>query len=286
MSDWISQFTSSYFSAIAYGLTVFVLTLLFKPAFNWISRWSQHLQKETQAKRKKNLLIPSEREVKTFSKKGTITDGEWKDAIEFLKNEASVRLNTQAQKPLFSKTIFLHFDNYSKIYQYVLLGFAILNFLFFLIQLPIWQSLFFMLSIVLFSWMMILFIGYSISIAIERKQKNARFAHLKSHIREAINVIAPGISFTYKSLGECLKDAREQDLPTLQSELAEMGMQFKLKDMKLAYFMSKASKDELLKIGETIIPKEQLENLSEEEKKEGAQLFIDVFLLSPVPLNE
>ncbi len=284
MSDWISQFTSSYFSAVAYSLTAFVLTLLFKPAYNWISRWSQHLQKEMQVKRKKNLLIPTERDVKVFSKKGTTTDSEWKDAIEFLKNEASNRLNTQ--KSLFSKIIFSHFDKYSKIYQYTLWGFVILNFLFFLIQLHIWQSLFFILSMVLFGWMMILFIGYSISIAIERKQENARFAHLKSHIREAISVIAPGISFTYESLGECLKEASEQDLPILQSELAEMGMKFKLKDMKLAYFMSKASKDELLKIGESIIPKEQLENLSEEEKKEGAQLFIDVFLLSPVPLNE
>jgi hypothetical protein len=286
MSDWISQFTSSYFSAIAYGLTVLFLTLLLKPAYNWISRWSQRLQKETQVKREKNLLIPTEREVNTFSKKQTATDNEWKDSIEFLKNDVSNKLNPQIQKPLFSKTIFLHVDKYSKIYQYTLWGFAIFSFLFFLFQIHIWQSLFFILSMVLFCWMMILFIGYSLSIAIENKQENARFVNLKSHIREAINVIAPGISFTYKSLGECLKEAREQDLPILQSELAEMGMKLKLKDMKLAYFLSKASKDELLSIGESIIPKEQLENLSEEEKKEGAQLFIDVFLLSSVSLNE
>lgn len=287
MSDWISQFTSSYFSSIAYGLTVLVLTILFKPAYTWIGHWSKRLQETNRAKLRRNVILPTEQETRSFSKKQKPTDNEWKEAVAFLRNETLGKLNPQSQTPTLSKRIFLYFDKNTKAYRYTLIASAILNIIFVLSRQHNLQFLTFILSVMLAAWMVFLLVVYTLTLAIERHREKARFANLKAQIRDAVNVIAPGIVFTYDQLGECLKDTSEQDLPDLQSELSDMGFRFSLKDMKIARFLATAPENEIIEFGQGIVTNvEELNDLSAEEKKEAVLTFVDIMRYSTVPLNE
>jgi hypothetical protein len=290
MSDWINQFTSSYASSIAYGLTVLiisVLTVLLRPFLNFVSGKIRQFLTTRRAKQKNNLVLPTKHETQRFSTRPKPTENEWKDAVEFLKNDIPLFAVDSSPDELFVFKILAHFDKNIRVYQFAFIGFAVMGLIAVVFQARIWQTIYLVIMVALLIGILIFFLISFLSVNLYIKQEKSRVKKVKSEIRKAIDVIKPGIALTYGELGEFLKTVKEQDLPLLQTELSNVGLSFSLEDMKMAHFLSTAPSEKLIPVGEQMASRiEQLSNISPDKKNEAAQIFISALRLWPISFAE
>lgn len=281
MSDWINQFTSSYASSIAYGLTAIVITLLVKPFSNWINRFTENRV----AKQKNKLVLPTEQEMARFSVKPKVTENEWKEAIEFLKNDVEPLSKRTSEPNFIGEKIILHLNKYIHSYQFILGVLIIANFIANILKNKSWYVFtLFTFAIVLIGIMLAVLTSY-ILLKIHIRQEKSKFKKIKNQIRDAVNVISPKVVFTYGELGEILKNTSEKDLTRIQGELADIGFFFSIESMRFAQLLTTAPADKLLPIGKSIISDlKQLDDLPNEQKEEFAQILVDTLRHYPVRL--
>lgn len=289
MSDWLIQFTSSFASSIAYGIFVLILSFLIKPLFLSIYRWIKRLLKTRRSKQQSKIIYPTPRDVQRLATKQKVTESEWKNAIAFLKNDIRPLFNHFERPELLGDKILSYLGKNIHIYQFILVGLGLINLAAYILHSLIWQ----IVSQIMFATTFLLFVlalvFAFISILVYRNQEKSKFEKIKSQMRDAITLLAPGIVFTYGELGEFLKPIKEHELPGLQSELSDIGIPINLSDMKFAHFLATAPSEKLLPIGEQIAvkatPTKQFADLSSEQKKEISQIFVDTLRLWPISLQ-
>lgn len=287
MSDWINQFTSSYASSIAYGITVFILSLLVQPVSSLFSNWIKQFTEARTSKQNKNLVLPTEQETARFSVKRKVTEGEMIGAIEFLKHDIEQLSKDNSKPNVPGEKIIAHFDKYNRIYQYALGGLVFINIILALLKVGLLQIIVQSIITIITLWMIIAIATSFLRLMMYARKENSRINKIKSQIRDAINIIAPNIEYTYGELGELLKTAHETDLMKLQSELSDIGLSFTLEDMKFAQFLSTAPAEKLLPIGKRIVSThDQFNDLPLEKKDELARIIVESVRLYPVRLNK
>jgi len=286
MSDWLNQFTSSYASSIAYGISVFILSILIKPMFSFFSRWVKRFAEMRRSKQPSKIVLPTQKDVQRFSTKQKVTESEWNDAIEFLKNDIPVLTENFDKPELFGDKFFSFFDKNMRAYQFTLGGLALINLVANIFHAPFWQAVSQIILAILLLLSVLAIVLVFVSLFIYKKHENSRVKKIKVQMRNAMEILAPGMAFTYGQLGEPLSRVKVSDLPRLQAELSDIGMMFNLDDMKFAHFLTTASPEKLLPFGEKIlkqvVPPDKFANLSPDEKKEGAQVFVDALRMWPI----
>lgn len=279
MPDWISQFTSSYASSIAYGLTALAITLLVKPFSIWISRFTENRV----AKQKRKLVLPTEQEMARFSAKPKVTESEWKEAIEFLKNDIEPFSKRTSEPNLPGERIISHLNKNIRSYQSILGVLIIANFIANILKNKSWYVFTqFIFATALIGIVLAILTSY-VLLKIHIRQEKSKFNKIKNQIRDAVNIISPKVVFTYRELGEILKNTSEKDLPRIQNELADIGFSFSIDDMRFAQLLATAPADKLIPIGQRIVSGlKQLDSLPIEKKDEFAQILVDTLRQYPV----
>lgn len=286
MSDWLNQFTSSYASSIAYGISVLILSILLKPMSLFLRRRIKRFTETHRSKQESKVILPTRKEVQRLSTKQKATESEWQGAIEFLKNDIPRLTKDFGKRELFGDKFFSFFDKNLRTYQITVGGLAITNLVANIFHAPVLQIISqIILSILLISLVLAIVLAF-LSLFIYKNQENSRIKKIKVQMRSAIEVLAPSMIFTYGELGELLAPMKESDLTRLHAELADIGMSFNLHDMQVAYFLTTAPREKLHPIGESIfvqlVPPDKLANMSSDEKAEGAQVFVNALRMWPI----
>lgn len=283
MSVWITQFTSSYISSIAYGITLvvfaFFLKRIYSPAVNWVKNfYFRRLSKQ-----KSQIILPTKREQQRYSRQVAPTEKEWRDAIEFLKYDLEKLIPSSASENSLTLKFLNALQKFFHVFQYLSIGLGILNLiLIFSRKIPNFAFGLVILG-VLFITVILSVVIFVVLLFIDRTIEKTRIGNVKSQIKEAMNVLTPRLAITYDELGDLLKNINAQELDELQFQLQEIGLPFKRYDLKLAYFLKTSSREKIHSYGKKIVLRiAQFEDLSPEQKDEFADVLIEAIRLWPI----
>ncbi len=128
MSDWFIQFSSSYVSAIAYGITLVVFGFFLKRMYTPTANWIKKLYIKRLSKPKSKIILPTNREQQRYSKNTGPTEKEWRDAIDFLKYDLDKLVSFSAIENSLTHKFLTALQKIFHILQYLSIVLGILNF--------------------------------------------------------------------------------------------------------------------------------------------------------------
>ena len=286
MSDWITQFTSSYMSSIAYGITLVVFAFFLQRVYTPTVNWVKNFYFRRLSKQKSQIILPTKREQRRYSRQVAQTEKEWRDAIEFLKYDLDKFMPFSASENSLTIKFLNALQKFLHVFQYLSIGLGILNLILIFSRKITNFSFGLVILGVLFITVILSVVIVVVLLFVDRTIEKTKLRNVKSKIKEAMNVLTPMIAITYDELGDFLKSINAQELDALQSQLHEIGLPFKSNDLKLAYFLKTSSPEKIHSYGKKVVLRiAQFEDLSPEQKDEFADVLIEAIRLWPIELS-